>query len=160
MYLGQSNGLCAQADHCVFAVRMKKPWVLSNPMSAQRRLWSDWADAQADLSLRWAHTHFVGFVMSWLNYEVALIISYLVLFVLILIQTLVALGISSTKGSSTSIRLVHLKTKQLYSLFPYFANTKSAMICYECKFKDKTVIFSLSLFCEYQICYDLLWMYI
>ena len=24
----------------------------------------DWADAQADLSLRWAHTHFVGFVMS------------------------------------------------------------------------------------------------
>ena len=28
--------------------------------------WSDWADAQADLSLRCAHTHFVGFVMSWL----------------------------------------------------------------------------------------------
>ena len=26
--------------------------------------WSDWADTQADLSLRWAHTHFVGFVMS------------------------------------------------------------------------------------------------
>ena len=24
----------------------------------------DWADAQADLSLRWAHSHFVGFVMS------------------------------------------------------------------------------------------------
>ena len=64
----------------VFAVRMKKAWVLSYPLSAQRRLWSDWADAQADLSrlwsawadaqadlsLRWAHTHFVGFVMSWL----------------------------------------------------------------------------------------------
>ena len=48
----------------VFAVRMKKYWVLSYPLSAQRRLWSDWADAQADLSLRWAHTHFVGFVMS------------------------------------------------------------------------------------------------
>ena len=29
---------------------------------------SDWADAQADLSLRWAHTHFVGFVMSQLIY--------------------------------------------------------------------------------------------
>ena len=26
-------------------------------------------DAQADLSLRWAHTHFVGFVMSWLKYR-------------------------------------------------------------------------------------------
>ena len=48
----------------VFAVRMKKGWVLSYSLSAQRRLWSDWADAQADLSLRWAHTHFVGFVMS------------------------------------------------------------------------------------------------
>ena len=29
--------------------------------------WSDWADAQADLSLRWAHSHFVGFVMRQLN---------------------------------------------------------------------------------------------
>ena len=42
----------------VFAVRMKKAWVLSYPLSAQRRLWSDWADAQADLSLRWAHSHY------------------------------------------------------------------------------------------------------
>ena len=47
----------------VFAVRMKKAWVLSDPLSAQRRLWSDWADARTDLSLRWAHSHFVGFVM-------------------------------------------------------------------------------------------------
>ena len=29
----------------VFVVRMKKPWALSYPLSAQRRLWSDWADA-------------------------------------------------------------------------------------------------------------------
>ena len=48
----------------VFAVRMKKAWVLSDPLSAQRRLWSDWVDAQADLSLHWAHSHFVCFVMS------------------------------------------------------------------------------------------------
>ena len=48
----------------VFAVHMKTAWVLSYPLSAQRRLWSDWVDAQADLSLRWAHTQFVGFVMS------------------------------------------------------------------------------------------------
>ena len=39
----------------VFAVRMKKGWVLSYPLSAQQRLWSDWVDAQADLSLCWAH---------------------------------------------------------------------------------------------------------
>ena len=45
----------------VFAVRMKKPWVLSYPLSAQQRLWSDWANAQADLSLHWAHSYFVGF---------------------------------------------------------------------------------------------------
>ena len=25
------------------------------------RLWSDWADTQADLSLRWAHSHFCWF---------------------------------------------------------------------------------------------------
>ena len=54
----------------VFAVHMKKAWVLSYPLSTRRRLWSDWADAQADLSLRWAHwahSHFVGFVMLWLK---------------------------------------------------------------------------------------------
>ena len=39
----------------VFTVRMKKAWVISYPLNAQRRLWSNWADAQADLSLRWAH---------------------------------------------------------------------------------------------------------
>ena len=36
-------------------IRMKKPWVLNYPLSAQRELWSDRADTQADLSLRWAH---------------------------------------------------------------------------------------------------------
>ena len=50
-----------------FAVCMKKVWVLSYPLSAQQRLWSDWADAQADLSLRWEHSHFVGFVMRRLK---------------------------------------------------------------------------------------------
>ena len=30
--------------------------------------WSDWANAQADLSLRWEHSDFVGFVMRWLIY--------------------------------------------------------------------------------------------
>ena len=48
----------------VFAARMKKHWVLNYPFSALQRFWSDWADAQADLGLRWVHTHFVGFVMG------------------------------------------------------------------------------------------------
>ena len=56
----------------VYSVRLKKVWVLSYPLSAQRRrgsacasLWrrlgSEWADAQADLSLRWAHMPFCWF---------------------------------------------------------------------------------------------------
>ena len=61
----------------VFAVRMKKHslakkasfsgWVLSYLLSTQRRVWSDWADAQADLSLCWVHSYFVGFVMKRLK---------------------------------------------------------------------------------------------
>ena len=62
----------------VFAVRMKIAWVLSYPLSAQRRLWSDWVDAQADVSLRWAHSHFVGFVMRRL---ICPCISFMVLLV-------------------------------------------------------------------------------
>ena len=45
----------------VFAVRIKKPWILSYPLRAQRRLWSDWNDAQADISLRLAHMQFCLF---------------------------------------------------------------------------------------------------
>ena len=55
----------------VFAVCMEKAWVLSYPLSAQRWLWSDWADAQADLSLRRAHMHFLGYVMRWLKKKVS-----------------------------------------------------------------------------------------
>ena len=35
----------------VFTVCMVNAWVIRYPLSAQRRLWSAWADAQADLSL-------------------------------------------------------------------------------------------------------------
>ena len=53
----------------VFAARMKKHWDISYmyTLSAQRRLRSNWADAQADLRLRWAHRSFGGFVMLRLN---------------------------------------------------------------------------------------------
>ena len=39
----------------IFAVRMKKAWVLNYSFSTQRRLWSDWVDAHADLRLCWVH---------------------------------------------------------------------------------------------------------
>ena len=58
----------------VFAVRMKKPWALTYPLSAQQRLWSDWVDAQTDLSLCWANTHFVGFVMSRLSSAITVMV--------------------------------------------------------------------------------------
>ena len=46
----------AQSGWSVFAIRMKTHWVLSYmyPLSTQRRFWPV-ADAQADLSLHWAH---------------------------------------------------------------------------------------------------------
>ena len=47
-----------------FAIPMKKPWVLSYPLSRQRRLRSDWA-----------HSHFVGFVMSQLICIPSLVVS-------------------------------------------------------------------------------------
>ena len=34
---------------------MKKHWAFNYLLSAQWRFWSDWVDAQVDLSLRWVH---------------------------------------------------------------------------------------------------------
>ena len=48
----------------VFAVRMKKHWVLSYQLSALRRLWSD---AQAGLNRRWAHRSFCWFCHEGAN---------------------------------------------------------------------------------------------
>ena len=42
----------------VFAFRLKKARIFSYPLRAQWRFWPHWADAQADLSLRWAHMPF------------------------------------------------------------------------------------------------------
>ena len=67
----QQNDLCAQrdSDHPghppslirVFAVRSMGSLGPSFASGGQRRLWSDWADAQADLSLRWVHRSFCWF---------------------------------------------------------------------------------------------------
>ena len=43
-------------------------------MCSQRRLRSAWESAQADLSLRWAHCHFFGFVMRQLNFVLSNIV--------------------------------------------------------------------------------------
>ena len=46
----------------VFIIRTKIPYLLSYPLNA-----SEDCDIQADLSLRWAHSHFVAFVVLWLK---------------------------------------------------------------------------------------------
>ena len=62
----------AQSDQSLHCPN-EESWVPSYLLSDSED-WSDWADAQADLSLCWAHSHFVGFVMSrliCLNYRMA-----------------------------------------------------------------------------------------
>ena len=46
----------------VFAVHSMGSWGPKLSSCGQRRLWSDWASPQSDLSLRWVHSHFVGFL--------------------------------------------------------------------------------------------------
>ena len=57
----QQNAQSDQSSLCA-------QWVAIDPrfLHVNSEDWSDWADAQSDLSLRLAHTHFVGFVMLWL----------------------------------------------------------------------------------------------
>ena len=50
----------------VLVVCLKKHGVLNYPLSALRRLWSDWVDVQADQSLRWAHRS-----LCWFWHEAA-----------------------------------------------------------------------------------------
>ena len=70
----QQNGMCAQrrlrSAWASVAVRMMKHWTLNYILSAQWKLWSVWADAQADLSLRWAHMSF-----CWFCHEVAQLVN-------------------------------------------------------------------------------------
>ena len=67
---GHPPSLIPPSQRRLRSVRMKKAWILATYWAHSEDsdqpghpLWSDWADAQADMSLRWAHNHFVGFVM-------------------------------------------------------------------------------------------------
>ena len=55
----QPGHLCSL--YRVFAVCSKGNWGTKISSCKQRRLWSDWADTQADLSLHWAHQSFCWF---------------------------------------------------------------------------------------------------
>ena len=133
---------------------MKKPWVLSYPLSAQRRLWSDWADAQADLSLCWAHTHFVGFVMMQLIWKIVAWLSSSTQH--ICLSSAVALWTSwkilqALKRRSKTFRLRGLQERQIH-----IVNTAedwerfSPMLNKSCE-KIKVSLFSL-LIIKLQVC--------
>ena len=82
-----------QQNECAPSEKRRSAWASAqsdqSSLSAWRKLgslathwvhsedWSDWVDAQADLSLRWVHSHFVGFVMRRLIYCKILIIETL-----------------------------------------------------------------------------------
>ena len=60
-----SQGICP-----VWSESSLSAWKKLGPLAthlAHSEDWSDWADAQADPSLCWPYTHFVGFVVSWLK---------------------------------------------------------------------------------------------
>ena len=58
----QQKDLCTQwILRLASAVRMKKIWVLTATHWVHSEDWSDWVDAQADLSLHWAHRSFCWF---------------------------------------------------------------------------------------------------
>ena len=53
----------------VFAVRSLSNQGPNASSCGQRRLWSDWADVQADQRLRWAHMSYCWFYRAVLNCE-------------------------------------------------------------------------------------------
>ena len=57
----------AQSDQSLHCPHWRKLGSLATHW-AHSEDWSDWVDAQADLSLRWVHSHFVGFVMKRLKF--------------------------------------------------------------------------------------------
>ena len=52
----------------VFAVRMKKAWVLNYPLSTKQTLWSDWADAQGP---GWSESSLGAQSLCWFCHEAA-----------------------------------------------------------------------------------------
>ena len=60
----------SEENYFVIIMKWAASWqTQQNGIWAQQRLRSAWASAQVDFSLRWGHSHFVGFVMKWLQYH-------------------------------------------------------------------------------------------
>ena len=86
----QQNGMCTQSD-LLCALWVAKDHTV---LHANSKDWSDWADAQVDLSLRWRTYHYVCFISMWLSY-------YNHMYVL----SVNVLGLSDISGSKCMLRL-------------------------------------------------------
>ena len=62
----KTNKMSVRSTKSQISLGFRPVWPESS-LSAWRSWDRDWADAQADLSLRWAQSHFVSFVMSRLK---------------------------------------------------------------------------------------------
>ena len=66
----KTNKMSVRPAKTQISLGIRPVWSESS-LSAWRNIGTSathWADAQAVLNLRWAHTHFVGFVVSWLKF--------------------------------------------------------------------------------------------
>ena len=61
--------------------RIYKAKVLSSPLRAQRRHCSDWAEAQADLDLRFWHSHFIFFSFALSYFIRASFVDHFIIYV-------------------------------------------------------------------------------
>ena len=80
--------------------------------------WSDWADAQTDLSLHWVHSHFVGFVMRWLIWKTSSFFPCLIYFNVMLSSYFIKNKTASharctaTAVISSKWQISHVKSKE------------------------------------------------
>ena len=83
------NGMCTQwrlrsawastqSDHSL-RCRMKEAWVISYPFSAQRRLWSDWADGRIGGCPGWSESSLGAQSVCWFCHEVDQLLFFLLL---------------------------------------------------------------------------------
>ena len=82
--------------------------------------------AQADLSLRWEHSHFVGFVMSLLNYDYCLTFLVIILWIIFRLwyEYLFSLSLA-VRVLKVGIKHGEMKTLELYMWFFAFLTTSN-----------------------------------
>ena len=110
----------------VFAVCSKASLGPKLSSGGQQRLWSDWADAQADLSLRWAHMPF-----CWFCHEMAQLMYMLSKEPIVAFSTLSNIGRLKTTTHRVIFSLVRFIATFSYSKNPNFLHFPTPNFCFE-----------------------------